>query len=254
MLVGIGGAMNRILVAAALAVTLLVAAAAGSAASSATSYLRFPAGTPPYIAAGAKRTAQSLGDPNATVMSLQLGRFPVIVLSGNFRCNACSVPPGSTAPTPTGRYASLRFDAVTRKVTDFGLSKTKPGSLSGLCGAADCASRRTIALLSALKALQALRPLVTEPFGVRTGKLRCEIRLPVQAYRWIWGSCNTTISLEKEQTVVTFSETWNGLDPNGRRYAPDSPVHHHVWQMIESTAGWVTKVHSGGAYPPQWTR
>jgi hypothetical protein len=229
-----------------------VAGAAGPAARSAPSTFGLPIGTPTYIVVDARRSAESLGDRHARVVSLQLGRFPVLVLSGNFRCDLCSGPVGSSAPT--GHYASLRFDAVAREVTDFALSRSKPTSASGLCGASDCASRKTIALQSALKALQALHPLVTEPFGIRIGKWRCEIRLPVEAYRWIWGTCSTTVSLGKQQSVVTLSETWNGLDPSGRRYAPDSPVHHHVWQMIESAAGWVTTVHSGGDYPPQWAR
>jgi len=245
--------MKKFVVAVSLTSLLLMAVTTGLAASSAPNGLRFRAGTPRYIVAAAERSAQSLGDRDAAVVSLQLGRFPVVVLRGNFRCPQCSRPTSST-PVQTGRYASLRFDAVTHQVTDFGLSPSKPTSRSDLCGAGDCGSRKTIALQSALKALQALHPLVTEPFGIRTGKLRCEIRLPVEAYRWIWGTCDTTISLGTKQTAVTFSETWNGLDAAGRRYSSDSRVHHHVWQMIESSAGWVTKVHAHGDYPPQWPR
>jgi hypothetical protein len=231
-----GDVMTKVVAAVMLTTASLLAGATALTASSAQTRLRFPARTPQYIVVAAERSAQSLGDRDATVVSVQLGRFPVVVLTGTFRCPQCSRPTNST-PVQTGRYASLRFDGVTHQVTDFGLSPSKPTSRSDLCGAGNCASRKTIALQAALKALQAFHPLVTEPFGIRIGKLQCEIRLPIEAYRWIWGTCDTTISLEKQQTVVTFSETWNGLDPNGRRYAPDSPVHHHVWQIIESPTG-----------------
>jgi hypothetical protein len=62
------------------------------------------------------------------------------------------------------------------------------------------------------------------------------------------------MSISRRQTVVAFSETWNGLDRYGRRYSALSPVHHHVWKITESPAGFVTTIRSTGDYPPQWRR
>ncbi len=227
-----------------------VSAAAGSGAAAGA--VRFPTRTPHWIAVAATQTARSLGDPNATVVSLRLGRFPIIVLRGNFRCDLCSRP--TSGPVPTGHYAALRFDAVTRQTTDFGLSASEQTiSSDDLCGGRACTSRRTIALDSALRAMNALRPSSEEPFGIRLGRSRCEISL-AGTQKWIKGDCSESITLGRKLTVVTFSETWTGLNRNGMRYAASSPVHQHRWQLIESSGGWVTKIRSTGDFPPQWKR
>ena len=232
----------------------LVGVSAASASSAAPRGVRFPSQTPHWIALAATQTVRSLGDPDATVVSLRLGRFPIVVLHGNFRCTLCSRPSGSTALVPTGHYAALRFDAVSHETTDFGLSASlQTLTRDDLCGGTACASRRTIALDSALRAINALRPSSEEPFGIRLGRSRCQIRLAANG-KLIRGSCSEKVTVERTRTVVTFSETWTGLDRYGRRYSPLSPVHHHRWQLIESPAGWVTKIHSSGDVPPQWKR
>jgi len=231
----------------------LVGVSAAPASSAAASGVRFPSQTPHWIALAATQTVRSLGDPAATVISLRLGRFPIIVLHGNFRCTVCSRPPGSTL-VPTGHYAALRFDAVSHETTDFGLSASLQSlTHDDLCGGTTCTNRRTIALDSALRAMNALRPSSEEPFGVRLGRSRCQIRLPGNG-KLIRGSCSENVTLGKTRTVVTFSETWTGLNRSGKRYSPLSPIRHHRWQLIESPAGWVTKILSNGDVPPQWKR
>jgi hypothetical protein len=237
----------------ALAGASLVGVSASSASSAAARGVRFPPQTPHWIALAATQTVRSLGDADATVVSLRMGRFPIIVLHGNFRCTLCSRPSDSTL-VPTGHYAALRFDAVSHETTDFGLTAS-PQNISSdvLCGGTACASRKTIALDSALRAMNALRPTSEEPFGIRLGRSRCQIRLPGNG-KLIRGGCSENVTLGKTRTVVTFNETWTGLDRFGRRYSPLSPVHHHRWQLIESQAGWVTKINSSGDFPPQWTQ
>ena len=231
----------------------LVGVSAATASNAAARSVSFPPQTPHWIAKAATQTVRSLGDPDATVVSLQLGRFPIIVLHGTFRCTLCSRPSPAT-PVPTGHYAALRFDAVSHQATDFGLSASRQSLESDdLCGGTACTSRRTIALDSALRAMNALRPSSEEPFGIRLGRSRCQIRLPDNG-KLIRGSCSENVTLERTRTVVTFSETWTGLDHSGKRYSPLSPVHHHRWQLIESPSGWVTKIHSSGDFPPQWKR
>lgn len=210
--------------------------------------IRFPAGTPPYIAVAVESDATNLGDPSATVVSLQLGRFPVVVMHGAFRDRLFSGPPN--ARPPTGHYAALEFDAVSQRVIDSGLASSQSESLNDLCGMANCGSRATVALQSALDALHALPSGGNLPFGINTGTSRCEIQDPTSAFGSIIGTCDTTISLGKLETVVTFSQTWAGLDRKGRRYAADSPIYHHAWMMTESLAGFVTHVRSQGASPP----
>jgi hypothetical protein len=212
----------------------------------------FPAGTPQWIATAATRTAQSLGDPKADVVSVSLGRFPVVVLKGAFTCTQCSGP-SSTTPAQTGTYVGLRFDAVTHRSTDFALAPTKEIATSSLCGGSPCTAR-AIYLDSAFVALYAHSRGIGEPFDHRIGRSHCKITLPVQGWKWIWGQCSVTMSITPRRTVVTFSETWNGLDRYGRRYSPQSPVHHHVWKISESHAGFVTAFRSTGDHPPQWRR
>jgi hypothetical protein len=214
--------------------------------------LRFPPNTPQWIATAATRTAQSLGDPKADVVSVSLGRFPIVVLKGAFVCTQCSGPSGAT-PAPTGPYVGLRFDGVTHRSTDFALAPTKEIATSSLCGGRAC-TVRAIYLDSAFVALYAHSRGESEPFDHRIGRSHCKITLPVRQNKWIWGQCSVSMSINSRHTVVTFSETWNGLDRYGRRYSPLSPIHHHVWKITESHAGFVTAFRSTGDYPPQWRR
>ncbi|HAL25754.1 MAG TPA: hypothetical protein DCP25_03325 [Chloroflexi bacterium] len=233
-------------------VAVLIAAAFAGFAPAASAELRFPALTPSWVVTAATKTAAGLGDPNATVMSVRLGRFPVVVLKGTFTCPQCSRPSSAT-PVQTGRYVALRFDAVSHEVTDFGLAQTEPAATSSLCEGSPCTTRATF-LDSAFKALYVQSRALSEPFDHRLGPSHCKIRLPVSDYKWIWGQCSVLMSISRRQTVVAFSETWNGLDRYGRRYSALSPVHHHVWKITESPAGFVTTIRSTGDYPPQWRR
>jgi hypothetical protein len=210
----------------------------------------FPPSTPHWIATAATRTAQSLGDPKADVVSVSLGRFPIVVLKGSFTCTQCSGPRGTT-PAQTGPYVGLRFDAVTHRSTDFALAPTKAIATRSLCGGSPCTAR-AIYLDSAFVALYAHSRGNSEPFDHRVGRSHCKITLPVRESKWIWGQCSVSMSIKSHRTVVTFSETWNGLDRYGRRYSPLSPVHHHVWKITESHAGFVTAFRSTGDHPPQW--
>jgi hypothetical protein len=105
-IVGIGS-LVAVLVAA-------IGASSGSAAIAArasAAALQFPAQTPPWLVEAETRTANRLGDLDASVVSVTLGRFPTVVLKGKFVCNACSHGPRG-APAPTGAYAATRFDGV----------------------------------------------------------------------------------------------------------------------------------------------
>lgn len=236
-----------------LAVAGAVTRSAGSSTRPATvSNLRFPARAPAWLVASVRRSARGLGDPNATLVRLTLGRFPTVVMKGNFTCTGCSRPSNS-ARVPSGRYASMRFDGITHQSTDFGLAQTLAGAMSGLCNGSACTSRETL-LDSAFRALQAQSRAVSEPFDRRLGSTRCKIRLPVAQMKWIWGACSVSMTTGATATVVTFSERWNGLDRSGRRYSPQAPHRHHLWRITETNSGFVKSVSSTGDYPPQWRR
>jgi len=230
---------------------LVIAAAAlvaAWAAASATAALVFPPTTPGWIVDAATKTADGLGDPNASLVSLSLGRFPIVVMHGSFTCTTCHGPSGSAQPT--GSYASLRFDALTHHVTDFGLAKTEAQTMSSLCGGEVCTKRR-VDLDSAFRALDAKSRAISEPFDRRLGGSHCKIRLPVRDYQWIWGDCSVAMTITPTTTIVNFREHWNGLDRGGHRYAADSPRRHHLFVVTENPTGFVTSFRSSGDYPPQ---
>jgi hypothetical protein len=176
----------------ALAAALFAAAGAGSgsatiAARASVASLQFPPQTPRWLVEAETRTASGLGDPNATVISVTLGRFPIVVLEGKFVCNACSHGP-SGAAAPTGNYAATRFDGVTHQSSDFGLSQTLAAATASLCNGSPCTTNATY-LDAAFRALDAHSRAVSEPFDHRFGSSHCKIRLPVSEIKWIWGSC-----------------------------------------------------------------
>jgi hypothetical protein len=219
------------------------------AASSAA--VRFPPKTPQWLVAATTRSATTLGDPNATVVRLTLGRFPIVVIHGDFTCTQCSRPYGASA-APTGHYASLRFDGITHQGLDFGLSPTRPGATGSLCGGSPCTSKTTL-LDSAFRALASQSRAITEPFDHGLGSSHCKIRLPVPEMNWIWGTCRVSMTIRRT-AVVTFDERWNGLDSRGRRNSPSAPHRHHTWRITETRAGFVKAISSSGDYPPQWRR
>jgi hypothetical protein len=229
---------------------VVLAAGCGGGGSNAGGRHHAPPQVPPWIAAAAARTAKSLGDPSAKVVSYTGGRFPVVVLTGTFTCNLCSRPSGVT-PVQTGHYVALRFDAVTKRDTDFSIASSLAEVTSGVGDGSRCTTSGTF-LDSAFRALYAHSRGIDEPFDHRLGSSHCKIRLPVKAYKWIWGHCSVSLRTDDRGAIMTFRETWNGLDPSGRRYSPLAPVHHHTWTVTESRAGFVTQLRSAGDYPPQW--
>jgi hypothetical protein len=241
----------------ALAAALVAAAGAGSgsaaiAARASMASLQFPPQTPRWLVEAETRTAKGLGDPDASVVSVTLGRFPVVVLKGKFACNACSHGP-SGAAAPTGNYAATRFDGVTHQSSDFGLSQTLAAATASLCNGSGCTTNATY-LDAAFRALDAHSRAVSEPFDHRFGSSHCKIRLPVSEIKWIWGSCQVQMRANSSGATVTFREAWNGLDASGHRYAADSPKHHHLYIVTESREAFVTSFQSTGDRPPQWRR
>jgi len=217
-----------------------------SAKTSERTEIGFPAATPRWLVAATDRTAQSLGDPAATLIDMRLGRFPVVVIHGTFRCDSCSRPPG--AAVPTGHFASITFDAVTHRLHDLALSPHRPGRLSALCSG-DCASRRRAAFASAQQALDAARIPVT--LGIKHGSHRCLLPTHTTNGGLIAATCTLSIKFANQRTLVTFTEKWTGLDSYGRRYAADSPTLHHTWRIFETPDAFVTEITSTGDRPPR---
>lgn len=235
--------MRRLAVA---ALCLAILAGAGGAAADAT----FPPGTPAWIQRDVLAIAKGLGYPAPDSIDVTLGRFPRVVLTGAFTCARCTGPKDS-APA-TGTVVALRFDAKTRRSTDFGLCGDADACLGSLCSGDRC-TRATDALDSAFDELSARHPTASEPFDHRVGHSRCHIRIPVRAYKWVRGSCTVSLTTAASRTLVVFTETWRGKARDGHRF-PDGPLRHHLWRITENRAGWVQRVVSGGDWPLQWPR
>jgi hypothetical protein len=213
-----------------------------SAASARGAELEFPSRTPRWLVAATQRAARGYQDPNATVVDLRLGRFPIVVIRGEFRCSLCDRR-ASDAPIPTGHYLTLKFDATTHRVHDVGLSPHRPGKISPLC-AGDCRARRRIAIDSARQALSDAGVRVT--FGRELGRHRCLIHAREASNGAFEADCALTVAFGKGRTIVTYTKTWPGLDRLGRRYSTESPVLTHVWRVLESPDGWVERITSTG--------
>jgi hypothetical protein len=112
-----------------------------STATAPADALQFPPSTPAWIVAAATTTAESLEDAHAKVVSVSLGRHPIVVLAGTFTCTLCSRPGNSTA-AQTGTYAAIRYEAATRRGTDFGLADSEQQAISGLCNGSPCTAAR----------------------------------------------------------------------------------------------------------------
>ena len=205
-----------------------------------------PPGTPRWLVPATQQAARGLGDPKATLTDARLGRFPIVVIRGSFRCYSCPTPFGGAVPT--GRYATLTLDAVTHAVRDFALSRREPGKLTALCSG-DCAGRRTVVLASAQEALDGTGFAVI--LGERRGRHRCLLSSRQSTSGFIAATCRLTMAFGRRHASVTFTETWTGRDPSGRRYSADSPILSHVWRIVETADGWVTKLGSTGNAPPR---
>lgn len=197
---------------------LLLAVAAAAAGG-------FPPGTPAWIQRAVLTTAKQLEYPQPDSIEVTLGRFPRVVITGRFRCDLCSRPSG--APVQTGSVAALRFDAKTRRGTDFALCNARHDCLAGLCGGGGCNRARDV-LDSAFDELYARSR--DAPFDHRVGRSRCGGRIPS-------ATCSVSMTLTKRRSVVVFTETWRSGE--------------HVWRVIETRGGWVIRVVSTGDPPPR---
>ena len=201
---------------------LLLAVAAAAAGG-------FPPGTPAWIQRAVLTTAKQLEYPQPDSIEVTLGRFPRVVITGDFRCNLCTGP--SNTPAPTGKVAAMRYDAKKRRGTDFSLCNERRDCLAGLCGAGGCNRARDV-LDSAFDQLYARAG--DAPFDHRVGRSHCGSRIPA-------ATCSVSMTLTKRRSVVVFTETWRRA---GRQ-------HQHVWRVIETRGAWVIRVISAGDPPPR---
>ena len=78
------------------------------------------AGRPPWLERAARLAAARLSDgtvPTSITYLAPRSRFPRVVLTGSFVCNACSRPSNAT-PAPRGTIAELRFDGDTQRFVE----------------------------------------------------------------------------------------------------------------------------------------
>jgi hypothetical protein len=208
----------------------------------------FPAGTPEWLVRAGTALAHDLGDDHPRSVTVTLGRFPVVVLEGDFTCTGCHGPSG--AAPPTGTVAAARYDAVTRAGRDFAFCGTRAACLSGLCNGRRC-TRAAIALDSAFAELYRRAPGVD--FDHRLGRNpRCHLTFPTRRPKWIYGDCSVGMTITARRTVVTFTQRWRGLDRNGRRAT--GPKRWHGWRIELDAAGGVKSYRSRGDRPPQLRR
>jgi hypothetical protein len=189
----------------------------------------FPPGTPAWIQHGVLVTAKQLEYPQPDSIEVTLGRFPRVVITGKFRCEMCSRPT-SDAPVQTGTVVAMRFDAKTRRGTDFSLCKARRDCLAGLCGAGGCTRAHDV-LDSAFDELYARR--VDVPFDHRVGRSRCGGRIA-------GATCSVAMTLTGRRSIVAFTETWRSA---GRQ-------REHVWRVIETKGAWAIRFLSTGDPPP----
>ena len=183
-----------------------------------------------------------MGERSPHIVWVRLGRYPRVFFTGQFTCNWCSAG-------ASGTLASLRFDGRTHRVTDFSLSRQTfhpPVCLAG------CPLPHGTVLNSALDALsrRSLSPTREEPFGDAVGWRKCSIRLPAHDLRFVDGRCLTRIFRGARRNVVVFVERWPGRGRDGRRAT--GPTLEHRWRVVEDGQGYVLRVQSSGAWPPQW--
>jgi hypothetical protein len=124
--------------------------------------------------------------------------------------------------------------------------------LAGLCDG--CTLARD-ALDSAFTALFAYTHKQGEiDFDHRVGFHRaCDLRDAAADYGVIKGNCRVSERVGPTRIVVTFSETWHGLDHDGRRTSA-GPLLRHSWRVIEDGHGYIRRVADWGAPPPQFRR
>ena len=187
-------------------------------------------------------SAASMGEDSPRIVWVRLGRYPRVVFTGRFVCTACRSPHGTGSPS--GTVAFLRFNGLTRRVTDFSLSRTP--FRAPACGT-KCPLPHGTVLDSALEALARRSHGRYTPSGRAIGWRRCAIRLPTRDYRVIEARCLTRIYRGTRRNVVIFVVRWRGRGPDGRRAT--GPILEHRWRVVENGEGWVLRVESSGPWP-----
>jgi hypothetical protein len=210
-----------------------------------------------WLVRAAGRVAASLSDGTVTTRIAYVrptSRFPRVVLTGSFTCNACSRPAGASAPT--GTVAEVRFDAKTRHDRDFALCKSRAQCDGTLCSFGAC-TRAQDALDVAFDAFEArLRgiPGDPDPFTRRAGTFSCHIHYPVREMRYIVGVCTTSLRLAGAHAAeVTLSERWRPREFEHGRWVR-LPARTHTWRLLETDDGWRIAISSVGDPPPQLPR
>lgn len=197
---------------------------------------------PPWMERAVQASAGSMGEHSPRIVWVRLGRYPRVVFTGTFVCNSCSRPYG--VGSPSGTVASLQFDGITHRVTDFSLG-SKPFHPPA-CGT-HCPLPHGTVLESALAALQKRSHGRYAPEGNAVGWHRCAIRLPTNDYRVIEARCLARIFRGTRRNVVVFVTRWHGRGRDGRRAT--GPVLEHRSRIVEDGDGWVVSVESTGPWP-----
>jgi hypothetical protein len=213
------------------------------------------AGPPRWLVQAAGQVAARLSDgtvPTTISYVGPLSRFPRVVLTGSFTCNACSHGP-TGATVPTGTVAELRFDGKTHQSRDFALCNSRARCAASLCSFGAC-TRTQDALDAAFEAFDArLRgiPGDPDPFTHRTGTFSCHIHYPVAEMRYIDGVCTTVLRFTGAHAAeVSLSERWRPREFEHGSWVR-LPTRTHTWRLLETNDGWRVAITSAGDPPPQ---
>jgi hypothetical protein len=195
--------VTRLLLVCALAL-VIVSSAAGAATA-----------PPHWLQHAAHKAASTLSDgttPTAIAYIAPQSRFPRLVLTGSFVCDACSHLQG---PAPRGNVVVMRFDGKTHQSLDFGLCRERAPCEATLCSGSRCSHTR-LALSAALTALEHRRG-DSAPFGQQLGRFDCHINLSRRGLRHVIGSCTTAVRLQgAHAAIVRFTERWRREYRHGR--------------------------------------
>lgn len=212
-------------------------------------------GPPPWLRQAARQAAARLSEgsvPASIAYVTPRSRFPRVVLTGSFVCNACSHGPGG-GPGPTGTVAELRFDGATHLSRDFALCKTRAQCDASLCSFGAC-TRAQDTLDAAFAALdQRLRGIPGDPntFKHRDGTFSCHLFYPTRQMRYIVGSCTTALRLLGAHAAeVRLSERWRPREYDHGGWVR-LPERTHTWRLLVTADGWKIAISSSGDPAPQ---
>ncbi len=209
------------------------------------------AGPPAWLVQAARQAAAKLSDgtvPTSISYVAPGSRFPRVVLSGSFVCNACSRPAGAAAPR--GRVAELRFDGRTHLSRDFALCNTRPQCEASLCSFGACTRAQDL-LDTAFDARLRGIPGDPDPFTRRAGTFSCHIHYPVREMRYIVGTCTTVVRFLGAHTAeVQLAERWRPREFEHGGWVR-LPRREHRWRLLVSDDGWKVTISSSGSPPPQ---